>query len=210
MEHLGKKKRITGYILMMGMLVGTMVVGVFYGEHYRIQQQLAEKVIRFHVLANSNSDKDQYLKLCVRDAVGTYVHEKMPAVESRENCEAMIQQWIPEIIEIAEQTVLEEGYSYEVEAELVNCDFPVKSYGMYTFPAGRYEALRITIGEGKGENWWCVMYPNMCFENSMYQVDEESGKILRTVLDEEEYEAVLCSGKYQVRFKFLEQLQRFF
>ena len=210
MEPWTKKKRITGYILMMGMLMGTLIMGVFYGEHYRIQQQLAEKVIRFHVLANSDSTADQHLKLQVRDAVGAYMYEKMPEIESRENCEEMILQWIPEIIETAEKVVAEAGYSYEVKAALTNCDFPVKSYGTYTFPAGKYEALQIVIGEGDGANWWCVMYPNMCFENSMYKVDEETGKILRTVLDEEEYEAVLASGKYQVRFKFLEQLQRFF
>lgn len=98
-----------------------------------------------------------------------------------------------------------EGYTYEVRASLAECEFPTKTYGAYTFPAGIYEALRVVIGEGEGANWWCVMYPNMCFENSMYEViDEKAEKALRKVLDEEEYEAVLSSGKYEIRFRFLE------
>ena len=81
----------------------------------------------------------------------------------------------------------------------------MKTYGAYTFPAGRYEALRVTIGEGAGENWWCVLYPNMCFENSMYEVVDERGeKALREVLDEKEYEAVLKEGNYQIRLRILD------
>ena len=199
-----KKKSVIGYII--GILL--MMVGVmegFYGRKKIVQEQIAEKVLRFHVLANSNSEEDQKLKLQVRDAIGGLLQEKMAQVENREECEKFITEWIPKIEQTAAAVIEENGYDYSVCARLEETDFPVKTYGAYTFPAGRYEALRVTIGEGAGENWWCVLYPNMCFENSMYEVVDERGeKALREVLDEKEYEAVLKEGNYQIRLRILD------
>lgn len=91
---------------------------------------------------------------------------------------------------------------------LTDTDFPVKTYGAYTFPAGNYEALEIVIGAGKGHNWWCVMYPNMCFSDTMYEViDEDARSSLKRVLSEDEYQQVLASGDYQVKFKSFEILK---
>jgi len=197
------RKQIAKYIIMGGMLIVT--AGIWCGRQYQIQQGLAEKVLRFHVLANSDSVEDQKLKLKVRDAVGGFVQEQMHNVETKECCEVIVAEMIPEIEQMAAQVVKNEGFTYEVHAELEECDFPVKTYGAYTFPAGIYDALRVTIGEGEGQNWWCVMYPNMCFENSMYEVvDDKSGETLRAVLNEEEYQTVLNSGEYELRFWFLE------
>lgn len=197
------KKLALGFIAMM-FLVNGMVYKVQY-EKQQLQQQLAEKVIRFHVLANSDGAEDQQLKLSVRDAIGSYMQEELLQVEDKAACEKLIEERLEEIEQVAESVITSAGYSYEVAACLTECEFPVKTYGEYTFPAGNYEALRVTIGEGKGANWWCVMYPNMCFENSMYEVvDENAKKALREVLDEEEYEAVFASGKYEIRFRFLE------
>ncbi|MBQ8279013.1 MAG: stage II sporulation protein R [Roseburia sp.] len=195
-------KKITKYIIV-GMVVSMALTSVgCYGRQYYLQQQLAEKIIRFHVLANSDSEADQTLKLQVRDVVGSYMQEKMQNISSKTECEGLLAEWMPEIEYVANQAILEEGFSYRADVELTECAFPVKTYGNYTFPAGTYEALRVTIGEGKGQNWWCVMYPNMCFENSMYEVvDEKSEEALRKVLDEEEYQAVLNSGNYQIRFR---------
>jgi len=198
-------KQITKYIVTGVLLVLTVSTGVWYGRQYQLQRQLAEKVLRFHVLANSDRTEDQQLKLKVRDAIGGFMQENMEGLQSKEACEAMVMEQIPVIEQVAEAVVEEAGFSYDVHAELTECEFPVKTYGNYTFPEGSYEALRVTIGEGKGQNWWCVMYPNMCFENSMYEViDEKSEASLRAVLDEEEYQAVLNSGDYEVRFWFLE------
>lgn len=199
-----KKKSIIGYIIgILLMMVGVM--GGFYGRQKILQEQIAEKVLRFHVLANSNSEEDQKLKLQVRDAIGGLLQEKMAQVENREECEQFITEWIPKIEQTAAAVIEENGYDYSVCARLEETDFPVKTYGAYTFPAGRYEALRVTIGEGAGENWWCVLYPNMCFENSMYEVVDERGeKALREVLDEKEYEAVLKEGNYQIRLRLLD------
>ena len=199
-----KKKSVIGYIIgILLMMVGVM--GGFYGRKNIVQERIAEKVVRFHVLANSNSEEDQKLKLQVRDAIGGLLQEKMAQVENREECEKFITEWIPKIEQTAAAVIEENGYDYSVCARLEETDFPVKTYGAYTFPAGRYEALRVTIGEGAGENWWCVLYPNMCFENSMYEVVDERGeKALREVLDEKEYEAVLKEGNYQIRLRILD------
>ena len=203
-----KKKSVIGYIIgILLMMVGVM--GGFYGRKKIVQEQIAEKVLRFHVLANSNSEEDQKLKLQVRDAIGGLLQEKMAQVENREECEKFITEWIPKIEQTAAAVIEENGYDYSVCARLEETDFPVKTYGAYTFPAGRYEALRVTIGEGAGENWWCVLYPNMCFRGSVYEVVEEDAKEeLREVLDPQEYADVFQRGRYQVRFKLLEILRR--
>ena len=132
---------------------------------------------------------------------------KLTDVENLEECELVVRQSLGEIEEAAAETIAENGYDYDVTAELEHTSFPVKNYGSYTFPAGDYEALRIVIGEGNGHNWWCVMYPNMCFSDSMYEVvDKEAGEKLREVLTTEEYEKVLAEGDYQVRMKYFSWL----
>ena len=181
--------------------------GILYTRQARLQQTISDKVLRFHVLANSDSEADQNLKLAVRDAVGSFMQEKLAAVENLEECELVVRQSLGEIEEAAAETIAENGYDYDVTAELEHTSFPVKNYGSYTFPAGDYEALRIVIGEGNGHNWWGVMYPNMCFSDSMYEVvDEEAGEKLREVLTTEEYEKVLAEGDYQVRMKYFSWL----
>ena len=179
-----------------------------YVKNQRIQEQIAGKVLRFHVLANSDTAEDQNLKLAVRDAVGSRMAELLSDVPDREACEQVVEAHLPEIAETAQAVVREAGYEYEVHAAIEETEFPSKTYGKFTFPAGKYEALRVVIGEGEGHNWWCVMYPNLCFANSMYEVDASSGEKLREVLEPEEYAAVLESGNYKVRFKMLGFLNR--
>lgn len=173
-----------------------------------LQQQMSQKVLRFHVLANSDSQADQALKYAVRDSVGTMMAEKLQNVDSLEESTEVVTANLQEIETCAAQVIAAQGYDYPVHAALEECEFPEKSYGDYTFPSGNYEALRVVIGAGEGHNWWCVMYPNLCFANSMYEVDASSGEKLREVLDPEEYAAVLKSGNYKVRFKMLGFLNR--
>ena len=110
-----------------------------------------------------------------------------------------------EIVALAEKTLEDNGYTYGAAAELAHVQFPEKNYGDYTFPAGEYEALEVTLGKGGGHNWWCVLYPNMCFRGAVYEVvDEEADEALREVLTPEEYADVFDSGKLEIRFKFLE------
>ena len=186
-----------------------LFTGIQYKNRRRILEQLSDKVMRFHVLANSDSVGDQALKLEVRDAVGSLLREKMQAADSREACIRMIEEELPEIRRTAEEVVESYGYDYPVEAGIQNVDFPVKSYGDYTFPAGNYEALELVIGEGAGRNWWCVMYPNMCFSGTVYEVvDAAADASLQEVLSEEEYKTVIDTGNYKVQFKYLKFLNR--
>lgn len=196
----------TSFILYIMLL---LFAGIRYNNRYRIQRQLSEKIVRFHVIANSDSRRDQALKLKVRDAVGAMLQEKISAADSRDTCEKLLWEELSEIEQTARNVLLEEGCTDPVAASIRKVDFPVKSYGAYTFPAGTYDALEITIGAGAGHNWWCVMYPNLCFSGSVYQADsKEADAALQEVLDEEEYETVLRTGNYRVQFKYLTFLNR--
>ena len=173
-----------------------------------LQQSMAQKVLRFHVLANSDSTEDQELKRKVRDRVGTVMADKLKDAKTLDDSTQVVEQNLCVIEDCAAAVIEEEGYRYPVSATLENCMFPEKTYGAYTFPEGEYEALRVVIGSGEGHNWWCVMYPNLCFANSMYEVDEDSGEKLREVLEPTEYAAVLENGNFKVRFKMLGFLNR--
>lgn len=199
-----KKKNVVWYILVTMNLILLVLLGVQYARRQQLQHGIAEKVLRFHVLANSNSDEDQNLKLLVRDAVGAEMAGYLAGSSDRAECERIVTQHLDEITATAERIVAEQGYDYQVRASLGEVDFPVKTYGNYTFPGGTYEALKVEIGEGKGHNWWCVMYPNICFSGSVYEVvDEEADEALQEVLSEEEYAKVFSSGNYKVEFKYL-------
>lgn len=172
-----------------------------------LQPSIASKILRFHVLANSDSVGDQEVKEKVRDAVGSYLQVLLEESDSLEETKQIVGSNIRVIESISMETLRENGYDYEVTARITATDFPEKTYGSYTFPKGEYEALQIVIGEGKGQNWWCVLYPNMCFRGSVYEVvEEEAGEALREVLSPWEYADVFDSGNVKMRFKFLEFL----
>lgn len=198
------KKKVVWYILVSVNVVLFLLLGIQYEKRIRLQQSISEKVVRFHVRANSDESYDQELKLKVRDAVGSEMAELLEDASGRDECEQIILDNMQMIETVAETVIASEGYTYEANAYLREVDFPVKTYGDYTFPAGSYEALEIVIGEGEGHNWWCVMYPNMCFSGTVYEVvDEDAKQALKEVLSEEEYEQVLAEGNYQVQFKYL-------
>ncbi|MGN0414306.1 MAG: stage II sporulation protein R [Agathobacter sp.] len=170
-----------------------------------LQPQIAQKILRFHILANSDSEEDQKVKKKVRDAVGQMLEPKLAASEGLSDTERIVEENMDAIVETAERTLEENGFSYGAGARLARVDFPVKTYGDYTFPAGNYEALQVTLGKGEGHNWWCVLYPNMCFQGSVYEiVDDKADEELRQVLTTEEYQDVFHSGNLKLRWKFLE------
>ena len=190
-------------------LMGSLILGIYFWNvvwsNHLLQPTIASKVLRFHVLANSDSVEDQSVKEKVRDAVGTYVKPFLEDVDSLEESKEVIAELLEEIVTISEETLRFYGYEYAVTAEIETCEFPKKTYGDYTFPEGMYEALRIVIGEGRGQNWWCVLYPNMCFKGTVYEVvEDEAGEELREVLNPWEYAEVFDSGKVELRLKFLE------
>lgn len=170
-----------------------------------LQPSIASKVLRFHVLANSDAAYDQAVKEEVRDAVGMYLQPLLEEADSMEETKQIVAGNMGAIIETAKIVLEMNGYDYDVTARIAQIQFPEKTYGSYTFPKGEYEALQIVIGEGKGQNWWCVLYPNMCFKGAVFEVIEEDAKdALREVLSPWEYADVFDSGKVEFRFKFLE------
>lgn len=173
-----------------------------------LQKGIADKILRFHILANSDSDEDQEVKKKVRDQVGQMMAPLLEDASGLAETQEIVAAHMDEIVCTAEETLRAEGYTYGASARLARVSFPVKTYGDYTFPAGEYEALEITLGEGKGHNWWCVLYPNMCFQGTVYEVVEESAdEALREVLTPAEYADVFDSGNFEIRFRFLELLK---
>lgn len=128
-----------------------------------VYEDIANKIIRFHVIANSNNDEDQALKLKVRDKVIEFVSNSLKESNSLDESRQFILENKSNIEDIAKDVIIQSGYSYNVTSSLSRENFPDKLYGDVVFPQGEYEAYRILIGEAKGENWWCVMFPPLCF-----------------------------------------------
>ena len=126
------------------------------------QSQLAEKVVRLHVLANSDSEEDQALKLKVRDAVLEQATETLRGADSQAEASRRLTDILPELEETARAVITANGYDYGVRAELAETSFPTKEYDGFALPAGEYLALRVLIGEAEGQNWWGVVYPPLC------------------------------------------------
>lgn len=187
-----------------GILISIVVTGIVVNARQsRMQQDLAEEVFRFHVLANSDSEEDQALKMQVKEAVLSYMKEEIPESDSVETTKEWARGHLNAIVNLAEAVIREEGYSYEVMAEVTTCDFPDKTYGDITFPSGTYEALRIEIGEAEGQNWWCVLYPNLCFMDAVHAVVPEKGKKdLKKVLDDDTYEMVTATSRFKIGWFF--------
>lgn len=159
------------------------------------REDLSAHVLRFHVLANSDSEEDQALKLAVKTAVLDYMEEGLPEDADLDATREFLLSHEAEIKKIAEDLISSAGFDYPVALSLEPWYFPTKAYGDLTFPCGTYEAFRIVIGEGGGKNWWCVLYPSLCFVDATNGiVPEDSKEELQTVLDEDTYEALLTPG----------------
>lgn len=170
-----------------------------------IQQGIAGEIFRLHVIANSDTQKDQELKLEVKNQVVDFLEETVGETHSAEETKEAVLTHLAQIEEEARDTVEEKGYDYPVQAVVEKTYFPEKTYGDCTFPAGEYEALIIRIGDAKGKNWWCVLYPSLCFLDDTYAVvTEEKKEELQKVLTREEFLEVMQSPqeKKKVRIGF--------
>ncbi len=187
-----------------GILLAIVVTGIVANtKQKRMQEELAQQVLRFHVLANSDSEKDQNLKMKVKEQVIAYMKQELPQSDSLETTKLWAETHLDEIETLSRNVIQKEGYQYSVKVDVTNSLFPDKSYGDITFPAGEYEALRIEIGEAKGQNWWCVLYPNLCFIDSVHAVVPKEGKQdLKRVLDEETYDMVTATTRFKIGWFF--------
>ena len=168
-----------------------------------VSEDIAQSVFRLHVIANSDSKEDQDLKYKVRDKVLEYMNEISMDCSSKEEVILLAEEHKEEFKKIAENVIKEKGYDYEVNIKIGNFDFPTKTYGDISLPAGEYDALRIEIGEAKGQNWWCVMFPPLCFVDvTSGVVPDESKEVMKENLNDEEYNLISDKESSDIQFKF--------
>ena len=199
-----KKDKI---ILMVSFVFG-LIVMLGYCKIYsdNIQNDISEKVLRFHVLAQSNNENDQLLKMKVKEKILQKLEPELKNASSKEELLKKVSLNLENIELWGKETLLEEGCDLEVKAELCKDYFPTKNYANVSLPNGSYDALRVTIGEGKGRNWWCVLYPPLCFVDiSEKNMDEENRQKLKKCLSEDEYDMVTTEpDKINFKFKIVE------
>ena len=162
-------------------------------------EELYSDVMRIHILANSDSAADQSLKLAVRDRVLEACSRYYDGCSGKDEALDITRSHIGEIEAAAEREIRRRGFDYPVSARIVTDDFDTRYYGSFTMPAGRYDALRLTIGDGAGKNWWCVMYPSLC-------VGSASADDMREELDRGEYR-VVTSDRFDFRFRLVEYFE---
>ena len=175
---------------------GAVVAVSAFGEFQKNCASLSEKVLRLHVLANSDSEADQQLKLKVRDAILQESDRLFQQSDSKEEAMAQMATHLSDVEQVAERTLRKNGCDLPVTAELKKVEFNTRTYGNITLPAGEYDALQVEIGAAKGKNWWCVLFPSLCVPSSTNVQMED-------VLTQDELQVVEQSG-YDVRFKVVE------
>lgn len=168
-----------------------------------VSTDIANSVFRLHVIANSDSKEDQNLKLKVRDELLSYMNELSKTCSSKQEVMVLAQEHRQELQEIAKSVIEKNGFSYSVEVEIGTSDFPTKHYGDITLPCGTYDALKVKIGKAEGQNWWCVMFPPLCFVDvSTGIVPDSSKQEIKENLKEEEYDLISKTNEHEIAFKF--------
>ncbi|MGN0383547.1 MAG: stage II sporulation protein R [Eubacterium sp.] len=192
-------------LLLISTVYFTFIAPSYLADAASAQAALASKVIRFHVRANSDSDADQELKMCVKENVVSYIYENTTDINSLDEMREFLKTNDDTIKTIAKNTVLDNGYDYNISTSIDYSYFPDKTYGDYTFPEGYYEAYIIEIGSGSGHNWWCVLYPPLCFIDASTAVVPDSSK---EILDDNTSENYSQEISYE--FKYLTFLNDIF
>ena len=188
-------------ILTFLLFIYTSICAISYAQN--ISTDIASSVFRLHVIANSDSKEDQDLKYKVRDNLLKYMNKICKDCTSKEDAISLVEKNKDIFKQIALDTIRNEGFSYNVNINIGNFEFPTKNYGDISLPAGLYDALRVEIGEAKGQNWWCVMFPPLCFVDiSSGVVPEESKEVLQDNLTEEEFALISDKSSDEIQFKF--------
>lgn len=188
-------------ILETSLALGLAVALVWGAWSLHSQRELADRVVRLHILANSDSKEDQALKLKVRDVVLQHATGILKDTHSRKEAERQLRAALPKLQKLAEEKIAAEGYSYSVRTELCDTAFPTRKYKDFTLPAGNYLALRVLIGSGQGHNWWCVVFPPLCTQatTNLYKTAMAAGltnKDMKLITEQ--------NGRYVLKFKSIE------
>ena len=190
------KKRIKGIVFL-----AVMVASVWLGGILADGAQLRQDILRLHVVGASNGAADQQVKLRVRDAVVQYLEGELSNVKDMSQAMAYVESVLPKLEETANRVLEQYGFSDTVSVSLGPWEFPVRDYDTFKLPSGIYQALRIVIGAGEGENWWCVVFPQLCMSATSEEfvetasLDGMSPKLAGTL-----------TGEYEIRFWVLDQL----
>ena len=185
----------------LGFVVALIAGMVLHGQ----QTQLSDKLVRFHVLANSDSEQDQALKLQVRDNVLALTDDLMEQAGDSDTAMQTLEQNLPALESAAQETVYAQGYDYPVQVSVGQDYFPTRNYDTFCLPAGRYDTLRVTIGRGDGHNWWCVVFPPMCFGAA----EDFDAAVEAANLSDDEVRLITEDGQgYRIKFKMVEIVEK--
>lgn len=198
----GKFMKKIFYIISLIFLLFSFVLISLTSYANTVSEDLSNNFFRLHILANSDSNEDQNLKLKIRDNIIEYMNTLSYSGLTKEEAINLTNSNLENFKKIAEKIILDEGYNYPVSLEIGNFYFPTKEYGNISLPAGYYDALKIEIGEAKGKNWWCSLFPPLCFVDiSAGVIDEESEEFLKENLSDDEF-AIITDTSENVKFKF--------
>lgn len=200
------KKLIPVFIVFMSLIL----ILVFFPVHG--EEKIYDTVLRLHVIANSDSDEDQALKLKVRDAVIERADVLLSDCANRDDAADRVEEHRSELLSVAEEVVQNEGFDYPISLDLGLEKYPEKSYGSCCFPSGEYLSLRISIGDANGQNWWCVLFPPLCLSAAKAQQKNNEDAFISVGLNKDQYGIITQTDKttYKVRFKILEVFKNVF
>lgn len=206
------------YKIISFILITFFIFGLLMNLHINndsVLGDMKDKIIRLHVVANSDSPEDQAIKLHIRDAIIKELEPKLENLKNQEEVKNIISANMDNLIAAAEEEMARLGKSFPIDIELGTYEFPTKIYGDLSFPAGSYQALNVKIGEAQGKNWWCVMFPPLCFVDiAQGVISEKTLEEFKEILDEDELE-LLKSKKnseeetVKIKFKLVEMAKNF-
>ena len=187
-------------IILLGLVILTvslLLISNNYKQNYNsIQSGIASEVIRFHVIANSDSKEDQILKLNIKDSITNTLEPLLKNTNSVGDARKVLNDNLTTMENLANKIIIEEGFTYSAKASMENVYFPLRVYGDIALPPGEYESVRIELGNSSGKNWWCIMFPPLCFVDSTYSIVPDSSKeLLQEVLTDEEYDEILIEDE---------------
>lgn len=195
------KSRILQYIILF-LLFAIFIAITINSYASSVSNNIKNNFFRLHILANSNSTSDQELKLKVRDAILSYMREISYKDLTKDEAILLTKNNLENFQKIAEKVIEDEGFSYPIKVEIGNFYFPTKYYGNISLPAGYYDGLKIEIGTGNGDNWWCTLFPPLCFVDiSAGIIDEETEKDLKENLNSEDF-AIITGNSHSIKLKF--------
>ena len=182
-------------------LIGLSVTGLIMQYSDKVQENISNNILRLHIVANSDDPADQALKEKVRDRVVSYLSEKIPANTNLNQTKQIISENLENIALVAKKEIEANNKSYQVAAQLGRYSFPTRHYANFSLPSD-YNALRISIGKGEGQNWWCVLYPNLCYVDGVVVMPKTSEDKLKGILTEDEISLISDSSYFPVSIKF--------